>query len=467
MVLITDEQNNYANTISFNEFKKGILKYQNENMFIVLNSSIYHTLNLISYIKKQELPILFLKPIVLYTPNSINEDLYLQKTIDLTIATFNDDVAKNLNNDKNLATINSRVQKIIQKKTKDDEENIETKILRFLYTRAKNLEPYASTNTVFGYSYPIIDGFFHDKDPFIFSVLKTLEHEKVLLGKFVEYNNKCPKCEAGFINYKETCPDCHSSDLESDELVHHFECANMAPKHEYLQPNGELICKKCNKKLKQIAQDYDIPSMIYLCHSCLKEFQEPYIYAQCYQCQYSDDANYFTSREIKSYELTSLTQDAAILGMDKMFFQKFSQNLDVLTYDLFKKFLTIEHSRTIRYTKSDTSIAIYNLNNLTNIYTSTDVKDIFEQLGEIIFSHLRTSDVISILNKRTFLMMLVETPYSHTNIVLSRLDKSIKELFKESLNIDIDSDYKAIEINEEFSIELLEQHINGNIVSEK
>lgn len=85
--------------------------------------------------------------------------------------------------------------------------------------------------------------------------------------RFVERIHLCPKCQSDQLLFSECCTKCNSSNLTSEDMIHHFRCANISPESEY-QYDGELRCPKCRHFLRHIGIDYDRPSKVQVCNNC-------------------------------------------------------------------------------------------------------------------------------------------------------------------------------------------------------
>lgn len=85
--------------------------------------------------------------------------------------------------------------------------------------------------------------------------------------QFVERIHLCPKCHSDSLLFSECCTKCKSSNLTSEDMIHHFRCANISPESEYLY-DGKLRCPKCRHFLRHIGIDYDRPGKVHVCNNC-------------------------------------------------------------------------------------------------------------------------------------------------------------------------------------------------------
>lgn len=93
----------------------------------------------------------------------------------------------------------------------------------------------------------------------------------------------CPSCYDKGLLYMETCPKCGSIDVEEQNMIHHFRCANISPEQTYVK-DGKLICPKCMRELHHIGVDYDRPTTSFTCNTCNINFSNSTIICECETC---------------------------------------------------------------------------------------------------------------------------------------------------------------------------------------
>ena len=151
------------------------------------------------------------------------------------------------------------------------------KILRYLYTREKELEPVLDEHSWLGYSYPFVSVNFSRSDEHrVFEILETAEREHLIEGIFVDKVNLCDRCYSSFLNFREVCPKCGSADLKAEDIVHHFVCAYVGAESDFRKDgDDEMTCPKCRRSVRHIGVDYDKPGVIYRCNKCQENFRTP------------------------------------------------------------------------------------------------------------------------------------------------------------------------------------------------
>ena len=122
--------------------------------------------------------------------------------------------------------------------------------------------------------------------------------------KFVNKVFLCPNCLHSHLLYIKTCPKCGQSSVQTEEVIHHFRCANVTPEHTY-NFGGQLRCPKCHKILHHIGMDYDRPAIIYTCNTCGNTFIEPKTQTLCTSCNELHDVEELIPQDFNVYEITS------------------------------------------------------------------------------------------------------------------------------------------------------------------
>lgn len=214
--------------------------------------------------------------------------------------------------------INNAIDSIIQNRSKfgiqpehDPVLNTNTlfiRIFRYLLTRGyMSIRPTLIEGSSVGYAIPIFE-LFHDFGQYHLMELFTFEQIMHEHGYFriVNYINKlylCPKCHHSHMLYVETCPKCGTSDISSEEVIHHFRCANVSPEHTY-NFGGQLRCPKCKKILRHIGIDYDRPATVFACKNCDHSFLNPNTKAICTSCGEENPVANLMPHDIIECEMT-------------------------------------------------------------------------------------------------------------------------------------------------------------------
>ena len=183
------------------------------------------------------------------------------------------------------------------------------RLTRYLISRKKTvLEPKLDVTASTGYAIPVFDlfyrlGQYELSDYFVF--LQSMAEKGLFRPtKFVNKVYLCPACLHSHLLYIKTCPKCGQSSVQTEEVIHHFRCANVSPEHTY-NFGGQLRCPKCHKILRHIGMDYDRPAVIHTCNTCGNTFIEPKSQTLCTSCHELHDAEELIPQDVNVYEITS------------------------------------------------------------------------------------------------------------------------------------------------------------------
>lgn len=233
-----------------------------------------------------------------------------------------DHYTNDINDDTTLDVIENILRHNEELKLSDDGYKIISsnlffiRLFRYLISRGKKEQtPVLLKDSSFGYIVPIFDLFFQFElftlNEYIAFYHSLLEKKYIRIQHFINKVHLCPKCLHSHLLYIESCPKCHSSSIRSEEVIHHFRCANVSPEHTY-NFGGQLRCPKCHHLLRHIGVDYDRPSMVYTCGNCDNNFLHPEMHAICTSCHHSSDVASLTSHDIAAFEITQEGCEAII-----------------------------------------------------------------------------------------------------------------------------------------------------------
>ena len=340
--------------------------------------------------------------------------------------------------------------------------NISFKIIRYLLSRDKKLTPFRSSSTIYGLNYPEIEVFLARTDESIFKLLDFLEEQRLLDSSFFEKSHTCNQCHSSFLNFQEICPQCNSADLQTESLIHHFSCAHVAPETDFRQGTN-MICPKCSKDVTHLGVDYDRPSTVFRCNACQHTTQDPTISTTCFHCGATSPPEDLIIRTAKSYEITGLSKNTAVYGLDTLFKRILSQEIEILPITAFKVMLGIEIERIKRYKISTSSLVIFQLVDIDKLYLKLGkrTKNIFGEMSVIIKSVLRTSDITTSINEKTFISLMPETPIDGAETAIRRLKEKFIDLFENNLQHKLSIHTNEANISgEENTDDLLDKLIN-------
>ncbi len=369
---------------------------------------------------------------------------------------------------KKIDRINDAIRKI--NPTEDErEDDLFLRILRFIFTRDKRLEPVRDRTSFFGLTYPAIECFFLEEDYALYNTLDFLEENGSIKGDFFEKIHFCNRCHCSFLNFIEVCPNCGSANLFEENLIHHFPCAYVGPESDFIK-NGQLVCPKCNKMLKGLGVDYDKPAFIHKCNNCGFVTQEPDVKTVCFNCEKESFPEDLIVQIIKIYTLTSVGESFAIYGFESPLLKALREGLNVLPYNSFLTFLQIELERSKRYGVKS-SVVAFRIVNLNDIYSKLGRKTerLLKELGALIKVITRKSDVLTILNEGTILLLLPHTSIKRADLVNKRLVMESYKLIEENVGIKPTVESSMVEISnnnikqpDELVEELLKNLKKGN-----
>jgi len=391
------------------------------------------SIDIIKNIRNQFKPNVYLRPIVAIV-NQNNENIFGVDAV-VTASKLNEEIINNLIS--RFEPINQWIDKAVRHSNVQDSGYV-FKILRLIVSREFEFVPETSPQKLLGYTYPLLDLVERQDDNSLFKVLDLLESQSLISGRFITKAHFCCHCECAFLNFKEVCPQCNSDHLNSDELIHHFKCSHVAEASEYEQ-EGEMVCPKCDRKLKHIGVDYDKPSIVHHCNECNNRFQEATILTQCFNCGRNTEPENQIVRSIKAYKSTAIGSNAAIYGMDSLFSKILQPKFNLFSTKDFRQLLLIEKERIGRY-KISTSSLVFIQFDIEKIYISlgANAHELFTELSEIFKSILRSSDVISSQNESLFILLLVETSTQQATVALSRFEQGIGDLLTHNLGYQLD-----------------------------
>lgn len=400
--------------------------------FIIEAATVSQASEIVNLIRHKLVPAVYLKPVVVVNSwGEVPKSLQGQCDFVVTPQQLDRELQPTLLDE--IEAINRRIQTLQEQRLKAD-TNLALRVLRFLYTRDKEIEPSPSIESRGGYTFPGIESLFGANDLSMWQTLDFLHAQHLLQTRFITRAHLCTSCGCAFLNFKESCPQCQSEELDADDLVHHFRCGYTAELSDFKQQD-KLVCPKCDHTLRHIGVDYDKPSVMYHCRSCDHRFQEPEIVTTCYDCRRTAPPEHQIHRSIEAYKLSMLGVNAALFGIDSLFASILERKLQLLPLDVFERFISVEQARIGRYKVSHSSLLLIDIKGLEKIFLTLGERtsEVYEELANLFYAMLRTSDLISSRNESLFLILLTETSKEDAKVVQERLSKGVAELLKASL----------------------------------
>jgi len=426
---------------------------KSHNCFVIEFSDNETLSTILSKIKKDMDVEIYAKPILLFNRYDVEIEDYFAQCVDKVV---DKKYMEHYEYDKDvmISNINGKINIL---KNLEVDQDLALKILRYVYCRNDTLDPYPSLKNRYGYTYPKIDHMLSTSNGGqLFEALDFLEKQKLFEPVFYDKCHFCKQCYSAFLNFKEVCPRCFSVNIDSEPLIHHFECAYVGLEHEFIQ-GKKMVCPKCDKELFHIGVDYDKPSFVYTCNKCNNEFQDPLVQGSCFNCKSTFDIDNLILRNIYQYGMTVLAENSAMFGFSSLFQMILDDSLEILPPHIFDRYVDVEIARIRRYKKSVSTLVSLNLNDFNRIYSDVNsletIKKIFTSLAQVIKDFLRTTDVLTTFNDVSYGILLTETPLSGAEIATGRLKEKIEELIRVNINKDYKINLKLLEMTPDTTME--------------
>ena len=331
----------------------------------------------------------------------------------------------------------------------EDLENILLeKVLRYMYTREIDLlSPIPVRDAKLGFIYPMLStNLEFDEEQKALKILNAAEQEDLLTGEFVESLYLCNTCSNAYMHFRESCPFCSSTNLRTEDLIHHFSCAYVGPASDFESDNerGSMVCPKCSRYLKHIGVDYDKPSVMYNCMNCDHSFQDPLVKAKCYNCGSDTRVEHLTKSALKAYRMTELGEDVA-MGKITVRLKGFDELSEIMDMSYFRKILQQEIDR-IEGAELDTSIARLRFTNLPELFREVGEsmqKDLVRELYEVITENIPASDLVVFNDMVTVLMLFTDKDTAKAESIVTEVTGIVKELVSDNFHgFDLETDPK-------------------------
>jgi hypothetical protein len=345
-----------------------------------------------------------------------------------------------------LAEVSKKVDEMFMLSTQLDqhlpsnyEAQVFKKVLNFMFTRGRKVfTPMLDVNSVIGYSYPELSvNFERQEEAQVLDILDWAEKEGLIWPDFHERVYLCNNCSGGYLSYREVCPHCDSSNLASQDLVHHFPCAFIGPISEFKNPvDSNLSCPKCNKQLRHIGVDYDKPSVINKCNNCSSSFQDMFVKAKCMSCEQDTDVQYLVSRQINTYRFTKKGRTAAVNG----FFSSSADTEDIFGTVPLETMRVMLHYAMERLKRIDglrTNVSVLYIENMYELVHrmgTRSKKPLLTELVSIIHETISPQDFVSVETGMVFYMTLNDMSLSQAEKIVQELDLKLEQALNKNFN---------------------------------
>jgi CheY-like chemotaxis protein len=146
------------------------------------------------------------------------------------------------------------------------------------------------------------------------SVLKKMVEVGILKAKPSRSVVACPSCGSLTASLRLQCPECGDVQLKKGESLEHLTCGHIDFDSMFEKGDGELVCPKCEKKLKMIGVDYRRIKSWYKC-SQNHFFGQPVAGFICSFCKKDFTLENARLEMLQEYQLTEKGSDMLRLGL--------------------------------------------------------------------------------------------------------------------------------------------------------
>ena len=337
--------------------------------------------------------------------------------------------------------INRASEKVRDVNEFEDLENILLeKVLRYMYTREIDLlSPIPVRDAKLGFIYPMLTtNLDFDEEQKSLKILNAAEQEDLLTGEFLESLYLCNTCSNAYMHFRESCPFCSSTNLKTEDLIHHFPCAYVGPASDFEGDTTDregMVCPKCSRYLKHIGVDYDKPSVMYNCMNCDHTFQDPLVKAKCYNCGSDTRVEHLSKSTLKEYRMTELGEDVAT-GKISVRLKGFDKLSEIMDLSYYRKILQQEIER-MQTAEFNTTVARISLSNLPELFKETGEnmqKELVRELFEVISENIPVSDLVVFKDMITALLLFTDKDVDESKVILEDITATTKQLIEDNFH---------------------------------
>jgi len=396
---------------------------------VVINCGDKHIVeSTIQGIRQHHNPNVYLKPIFITGNKGIPKQL-IQCCDGKTDLTHYDHIAERAR------SINKQIDRIFQlQRFPSPEMERLYKLLQYLYTREKALDPIADRHAKLKYHYPLLSWQYQDDD--IHKLIEAINLGKKNGYLSTEVHDKihlCSSCNSAHHTIRETCRECNSIDLETEDLIHHFQCAYIGPESDFKnEDDDQLVCPKCDKTIRHIGIDYDKPSHIYNCKTCEASFQQATFTSHCTDCADVKDIRYLKEESIERLHLTSRGTELVVRGLPRAG-EKAPQTLNnsvtgIYSYEVFQHLLRQEEVRTKKKGRTSIYGNIRIIDDSLNLMTENESVKLQNELAVVLKSYITDADMISPRSPSEYHFLLTDSSAKVANKLKDAIEYNFKEL---------------------------------------
>lgn len=340
-------------------------------------------------------------------------------------------------------------------------EDLEMIILIYLFSRQPySLKGFLDCQNTYVLSYPLINLYIHQEFFDSWRFLQGFVQRDLLIEKtLVDEIQACPFCSSGLLNFKNSCPSCHSIDIKSQHFIHCFPCGHIAPINEFMT-REQLICPRCNAKLRHIGIDYDKPLEDKSCNHCHEYFSEAEIQVACIACKKLLNPEELESRRLYDYALSKRGELFA-LGIEKKIERHFSYLFDLIDYQSLIAIIEWQKNLMERYPSIHFCLLGLQVKNMEALIqqhglfnTEKIILELFNQIKQL----LRKTDLVSKVNE-CIIFFLPMTDLKGGKTLANKIHDFILEQKTDSQNSPIEVATSLLGAEE-----LVSQSINSELI---
>lgn len=302
--------------------------------------------------------------------------------------------------------------------------DIEHLLASYLYLRNEfKVKCFLDYHFPAGFQYPLLELLIpYDEKHHYWYILQSMQTGNYIeSGELISELQICPYCASGLLNFRNCCPNCHSVNIVTQSFIHCFTCGNIGPMSGFMR-HDELVCTRCNTKLRHIGIDYDKPLEDKTCLDCQHWFFEPLVMAVCLYCSKLCDPQELQTRKLYAYQLTS-RGEALARNLESTLVIELNQFLKTVDVSVFRMILKWQLQVAKRYKLVNFNligIKVLNQEQLILKHGLIKTEKLFAELFQRMRGLLRDTDLATIDDK-TIIFFLPMTPPEHNQIVFERI----------------------------------------------
>jgi GGDEF domain-containing protein len=204
-----------------------------------------------------------------------------------------------------VAEISDRIEQLRRSLKLDPQKlQFDERLLYYLYLREPHdLVPICDRNSKHLYRYPEAEALAPESDDTGMWIASLTRRNLLQPAKLIDRTRHCRTCSSAHLHYLDVCPKCRGIEIRASESVHCFTCGNVAP-HEDFSNEGQLVCPKCQARLRHIGVDYDKPLTKLACGTCHHTFIEADVVVRCLDCNAVAEPDMLDVREVHTLRLS-------------------------------------------------------------------------------------------------------------------------------------------------------------------